>query len=66
MYFIIRKSTKSGEMVRYLFIGTDGTTKACLLEPRHRTFTGCDADSDCVAKVIPFLLYAFAKQFFNP
>lgn len=49
-------------MVLYLFTGTGPTAKASLQKPRHFNFTGCDADSEFVIKMVPSLLRVFAKQ----
>lgn len=66
MRLIIQKFTKSGNMVPDLFMGTGATEKACLLEPRHRNFSVCDADSSCVSKVMPSLLLVFVEQALHP
>lgn len=41
------------------------TGKDCLLEPKHRKFTGCDVDGDCGAKIMPSLLLIFTEQVLN-
>lgn len=41
------------------------TAEACLVEPQHRKFTGCDSNGACVERMIPSLLETFERQILN-
>lgn len=62
MWHIVRKLFKPGGMVLEICAGTGSTLKACLMDPYHRKFTGCDADSDCSTKMMPLLLTSLLKK----
>lgn len=49
-------------MVLNSFLGIGVTAKVYLLEPKYHIFTGCDVDSDCVAKMMPSVLLISAEQ----
>lgn len=55
MCHVIRKFSLTASMVLDPCIGTEATTKASLLEPRHRESTGCKAESCYGAKMMPSL-----------
>lgn len=66
MGFIPQKFTKFSDMMLYPFMDTASTEKGCFLELRHRDFTGCDSNGECVFKMMPSPLRVSAKQFFSP
>lgn len=41
---------------------TFSVSRACMLLPRHRTFTGCEVDSNCVAEAMLHLILLYARQ----
>lgn len=62
---ILQKIAPSGYTVIYFCFGTGATAKACLLEPKHRKFYGCKADSQCVDIMMPLLLEESAMQIYK-
>lgn len=52
-------------MVLDPFISPKATAKACLLDLRHRTFSGFDTGCKCVVERMPPLLHVFVEEVLN-
>lgn len=62
---IVQKFLKPEDIIVHPCIGTVATAKACLINPKHCKFTGCDSDSDFLSKMRPSLLETFTLQVLN-
>lgn len=65
MQYLVRKFGLPGGMVVDPCLGTGATAKACLLEPKHRKFTGCKVDSACIPKIMTSVLEIFTVRMLN-
>lgn len=59
---ILWKFTKECCTVFEPCIGNGATAKACFLEVEHKKFSGRDSDSDCIEKIMPFILETLSGQ----
>lgn len=66
MGYLIHKLINRCDMVLSPVLLTGATSKVCLMEPKHRKFTGCNADLDGLANMMPSLLFIFAEQVLDP
>lgn len=53
MSFIIRNISRGVDMVLDPYRDTGVKEKPCQLDPRHRNFADCDADSEFVVRLMP-------------